>query len=83
MMVAALFALGLAKPFARHFYPGSPGLLPRLAAPLIFGGMAASCFLGVGREVLVFTVLAGLVLIAVTRWRRRGGKKTVGPRVGR
>jgi len=77
VLVAAIFTLGLASPFARHFYPGSPGLLHRLAAPLIFGVLAGTCFLGMGHEVLALTVLIGVPLIVADRWKHRSDRHAV------
>ncbi len=75
MLIACLFALGLATPIARHFYPDSPKFRHRLAAPLIFGALAVACFIGFGRAALFLVALLGLSLIAVSRWRRRSAKR--------
>jgi hypothetical protein len=70
LLVAGIFSVGLSPSFARHFYPSSPRLLRRLAAPLIFGGLAAACLTGAGYAALFFVILLGLTQIALTRWRR-------------
>jgi len=72
--LAAIFALGMAKPFARYYYPDLPSFPRRLAAPLIFGVLAAACFMGIGRAVLIFVVLVGLTLVFIRRWRCRNNK---------
>ena len=69
--LAAIYALGVAEPLARRFYPGSPGFLARLAAPLIFAVLAAACFLHVAVPALIVTVALGTVQIARSRWLRR------------
>jgi len=74
-LIAFLFALGLATPIARHFYPDLPSFRHRLAAPLIFGAMALACFIGFGHAALLLVSLPGLILIAVSHWRRRSGKR--------
>jgi hypothetical protein len=68
--VAVLFGFGLIPRLAPRFYPTSPGVLVRLAAPLIFGALAAASFLGVGREALVAVVVLGLAQVVVSRARR-------------
>ena len=75
LLIAAIFSLGLARPFARRFYPGSPGFIPRLAAPVIFALLAAACFAGVGMLVFVLTATLGLTQIVVSRSRRRGTRR--------
>jgi hypothetical protein len=75
--LAGIFALGMAKPFARYYYPGLPGFPRRLAAPLIFGILAAACFMGIGRAALIFVVLLGLTLAVIGRWRGRNDKPVV------
>jgi hypothetical protein len=67
--------MGVIKPFARRFYPGSPTLFQRFAAPLVFGGLAAACFLGFGQEALLLTVAIGLALIGLNRRTRRRAKQ--------
>ena len=71
VLVAAVFGLGLTPRLGPRFYPDSPGILVRLAAPLIFGGLAVLCFLGLGQEGLVSTAALGLSQVAVSRWRKR------------
>ena len=53
LLIAVVFALGLATPFARRFYPSSPSFVRRLAAPIIFIVLAVACFAGVGRWALI------------------------------
>ncbi len=69
--IAALFTLGLIPRFARRFYPGSPSLLRRLAAPVIFLLLAAACFAGMALPSLSLVVLLGTAMIAVTRRKGR------------
>ena len=75
ILIAAIYALALAGPIARRFYPESPSLLVRLAAPVIFGGLGLACFAGMGRGTFICVALLGLVLISVNRWKRRGLKR--------
>jgi hypothetical protein len=70
MLIAGIFSIGLSPSFAHHFYPGSPRLLRRLAAPLIFGGLAAACLMGVGFATLFLVIMLGLTQITVRRRRR-------------
>ena len=70
--LAAIFTLGLAAPFARRFYPSSPNLLRRLAAPVIFSLLAVACFRGGALPALVVVVIVGVGLIAI---RRRSNQK--------
>ena len=72
--LAAIFALGLAGPLVRHYYPGPSTLPRRMAAPLIFSILAAACFTGIGLAALIFFVLLGLTLMIVRRWRLRNDK---------
>lgn len=76
-LIAAVFALGLTAPFARRFYPGSPGFRRRLAAPLIFGAWAVACCIGFGRVALFLVAFLGLILIAITRWRHHREKRAI------
>ena len=71
--LAAIFTLGIAPPFARRFYPGSPNFVRRLAAPVIFALLAAACFQGMALPALSLVVILGTALIAVSR---RIGRKT-------
>jgi hypothetical protein len=73
VLIAAVFALGLTKTFARRFYPALPSLKHRLAAPIIFSTLAAACFAGFGFWALTRVATLGLALMIVTRWRRRNG----------
>ena len=72
--LATIFALGLAGPLARHYYPGPTTFSRRVAAPLIFSVLAAACFTGIGLTALIFAVLLGLTLVIVRRWRLRNDK---------
>ena len=74
LLIAVVFALGLATLFARRFYPSSPSFVRRLAAPIIFIVLAVACFAGIGRWALICVTVLGLALIIVSRWRRRGDK---------
>ncbi|WP_119321936.1 hypothetical protein [Capsulimonas corticalis] len=69
--IAAIFALGLSPRFARNFYPSSPNVRIRMAAPLIFASLAAACFLGAGVPALVLVVVVGTALILAQRWKHR------------
>ena len=75
--LAGIFALGVARPFARYYYPVLPSFPRRLAAPLIFGILAAACFMGIGRAALIFVALFGLTLAVIRRWRCRNDKPAV------
>ena len=44
----------------------------RMAAPVIFGALAAGCFLRFGRGVLIAATVVGVALIGVRRWTQRG-----------
>lgn len=70
LALAAIFSLALVPRFARRFYPTGPGVLVRLAAPVIFGALAGACFAGVGFEALVLTAVVGTVLVVHSRWKR-------------
>ena len=70
LLVATIFALGLVPSLASSFYSDSPGVLRRLAAPSIFGTLAAACFLGMGLGALISIALLGLTQIFASRWRR-------------
>ena len=72
--LTAIFALGIAGPLARQYYPGPSTLPRRLAAPLIFNILAMACFMGFGQAALIFTVLLGLTLVVSRRWRLRNDK---------
>ena len=69
--LAAIYALGVAEPLARRFYPGSPGLLARLGAPLIFAGLAAACFQHFAIPALISIVTLGMVQITWSHWLRQ------------
>ncbi|MGH7940687.1 MAG: hypothetical protein ACREFR_06400 [Limisphaerales bacterium] len=69
VVIAAIFALGLVKPFVRRFYPASAGFIRRLAAPVIFSALAATCFAGVGLWAFICAVILCLPQIVVSRWK--------------
>lgn len=71
LFLASLFLLGLLKPFARHFYPGAPGVLARSAAPVIFSCLAIACFSSVGLQAMLVVLVAGIIQIAISH-RYRG-----------
>ena len=77
LAIAAIFTLGIARPLARHYYPGRSTFPRRLAAPLIFGILAAMCFMGIGQAALIFAVLLGLTLVIIRRWGCRNDKPAV------
>jgi hypothetical protein len=72
--IAALFLLGLVPRLAGRFYPTRPRFVTRLAAPVVFGGLAAACFAGFATPALYAVAVVGAVLIV---YRRRG--KVAGP----
>lgn len=72
--MAAIFALGLTPQGARRFYPASPKLPGRLAAPVVFALLAAACFAGVAVEALSVVVVGGVTQIGVSRWHGRKSK---------
>ena len=71
VLIASVFALGLTRTFARHFYPESPGFARRLAAPLSFAALAGACFRGAALPALVLTFALGATMILLSRWNRR------------
>jgi hypothetical protein len=74
VLVTALFALGLAPRLAPLFYPdyfAEPGLLRRLAAPVLFALLALSCFIGWGLQAFILTAVLGMAQIIVSRWNRQ------------
>jgi hypothetical protein len=74
VLLSVVFAMGLIKPFVRHFYPASPGFPRRLAAPIIFVVLAMACFKGLGSVALILVVLSGLTQIIISRRRRRNAR---------
>lgn len=71
LFLAAFFTLGLVPQFARRFYPNSPSCARRLAAPLIFAGLAVTCCAGVGIWALACFTVLGLTQSVVSRLIRR------------
>ena len=69
--LAALFSLGVVPRWAGRFYPTKPGLRVRLAAPVIFGLLAAACFVGAGFLALGTVVVLGGVQVLVNRRAQR------------
>lgn len=69
--IAAIFALGLAPRFARHFYPASPNFLVRLAAPVSLATLGTACFMGMAIQALVAVVAVGVTLILISRGNGR------------
>jgi hypothetical protein len=67
--IATLLSLGLAPRLAGRFYPTRPRFVTRLAAPVIFGVLAALCFAGFATPALYVVAVAGIALIV---YRRRG-----------
>jgi hypothetical protein len=65
--IAALFSLGLVPPLAGRFYPTRPRFVIRLAAPVIFGFLTASCFAGFATPALYAVAVAGTVMIVYRR----------------
>jgi hypothetical protein len=74
LLLAVVSLAGLLNPFARHFYPGRPGVSGRAAAPVIFAGLAMACFQGAGLPALLVVAVAGTIQIAYNR-RNRGPQK--------
>ena len=74
LFLALVNLAGLLNPFARHFYPGRPGVSGRAAAPVIFAGLAMACFQGAGLPALLVVAVAGMIQIAISR-RNRGQQK--------
>lgn len=74
--IAAIFALGLTPHFARRFYPDMPHFRRRLAAPIIFGLLAAACFTGLAVPALALTAALGLTQVGRDRWRHWQAKHT-------
>jgi hypothetical protein len=67
LAIALLFFLGLHPRLAKHFYPGSPRVARRAAAPVLFALLSVACFQGFGLPALVVLTVAGIVLIARSR----------------
>ena len=70
--MTAIFALALWPKLAVRFYPESPNLGRRFAAPVIFALLAAACYLGAAIQTLAAVTLFGLILIVIQRRRGRG-----------
>jgi len=70
-LIAAIFSLGLAQPFARHFYRGAVSFPRRMAAPVIFAALAVACFTGMGLPALIFIALFGSATVVIKLWRSR------------
>jgi hypothetical protein len=71
LFLALFYLFGLLNPFARRFYPDSPGVLRRSAAPVIFACLAMACFRGFGLPALLLVAIAGMIQIAAARRNRR------------
>ena len=69
--LAALFSLALLPRLAGRFYPTRPGYVTRLAAPVIFGLIAAACFAGYGLPALAVIAVVGFAQIIANRKRVR------------
>ena len=65
--IAAFFSLAVLPPLQATFYPQQVSLKIRLAAPTLFGLLAAACFAGIGFWALMLTILIGSRLVFAFR----------------
>lgn len=63
--MAALFAAGLLPRCGRWPYPDSAPLAAKLAAPVIFAGLALACFHGAAMMTMGGVAVVGIGLIIV------------------
>lgn len=71
LLIAGIFAPGLWNPIGHRMCPGAPSVSRRLAAPLLFALLAATCFLGHGLEAMLLTICSGIFLIRRNRRTRQ------------
>jgi hypothetical protein len=71
LVLAFVFLMGLLNPFAHRFYPGNPGVLVRSAAPVIFAGLALTCFMGMGLPAMLTVATVGITLTVINRRRKQ------------